>query len=279
MSTRSQATKLKQYERGDKKLVFVVPKEEGFNSSQLAIYTLPHPKTGNRVKFIINDNKLYEIKCMEHEEHRSWFIGNYVVQDGKLYLVSPFDPLFLLLPILDRVRFEGKTSDNSEGVFKQWEDIVESMELLAGFNSAITKICNIKEVDIGLENKVIFYRLNESKVKEWIQNKFKKLYDYIKLSEPDTESDKNTLKAFQILSDYTPLKWLNELSLEHKIEQIELKYSKREVMITELSVPDAEFANISIEEKKVKKTITTKSKAQPPKGQPGILSFFNNIKK
>ena len=40
------------------------------------------------------------------DAHASWFVGEEIVQDGRLLLGTPIDPLFLVLPRLDAARGE-----------------------------------------------------------------------------------------------------------------------------------------------------------------------------
>lgn len=88
-------------DKNENKWIFMAPK--CVTNTESSIVSLPHPKTKKQAKFMIakseNGTKIFEIK--KHEEKpSSWFIGSTVHKDGSMFIATPFDPLFLLLPFL-----------------------------------------------------------------------------------------------------------------------------------------------------------------------------------
>jgi len=82
--------------------VLVVPTPSlGDSDGCMRTVKLRHPKTDTAATFLHNSasNKLYELLAFS-EEHRSWFVGQKVVSDGRLFLATPVNPVFLLLPYL-----------------------------------------------------------------------------------------------------------------------------------------------------------------------------------
>lgn len=79
----------------------VLKEGDDSNEGQSKIIELKHPKTGEAAQYLINERTkdLFEIMSFT-EEHRSWFIGNRVVEDGSLLLSTRIDPTFLILPYL-----------------------------------------------------------------------------------------------------------------------------------------------------------------------------------
>lgn len=65
-------------------------------------FALNHPRTNTRVQFARTASKILEIqRFSEATEPRSWLIiggQDRVLQDGSLFLATPVDPLFILLP-------------------------------------------------------------------------------------------------------------------------------------------------------------------------------------
>ncbi|XP_053141095.1 ribonuclease H2 subunit B isoform X5 [Hemicordylus capensis] len=59
---------------------------------------LRNPSTGQAALYLFSSDahQLFEIKAF-HEEYRSWFIGQTVQHDGRLFFATPVDPLFLVL--------------------------------------------------------------------------------------------------------------------------------------------------------------------------------------
>ena len=72
------------------------------DSSPPKLVKLRHPKTDKSAVFLLSgDSHLHEVLTFS-EDHRSWFLGERVASDGRLYLVTRMDPLFLVLPYLAR---------------------------------------------------------------------------------------------------------------------------------------------------------------------------------
>ncbi|KAH0827552.1 hypothetical protein J3R83DRAFT_4273 [Lanmaoa asiatica] len=78
---------------------------------------LPHPRTGIASLFLAHEpvpdedepdrsqvSKILEVQAVEPPNARSWFIGEEVISDGKLLVMTPVDPLFLLIPLLRAIK-------------------------------------------------------------------------------------------------------------------------------------------------------------------------------
>lgn len=64
---------------------------------------------------------ILEVQTVAPPGARSWFIGEEVVSDGRLLVMTPIDPLFLLIPILGATIVEGGGQVN----FRPADDIFE----------------------------------------------------------------------------------------------------------------------------------------------------------
>ncbi|KAJ7163611.1 ribonuclease H2, subunit B [Mycena crocata] len=91
---------------------------------------LPHPRTGLPSLFLpyspqSNDESkrdaVLEVQAVAPTNPRSWFIGQEVVSDGQLLVMTPIDPAFLLIPILQSVYHEG----GDQGMFRPADEIFE----------------------------------------------------------------------------------------------------------------------------------------------------------
>ncbi|KIK92834.1 hypothetical protein PAXRUDRAFT_829595 [Paxillus rubicundulus Ve08.2h10] len=93
---------------------------------------LPHPRTGIASLFLAHEpetsesdgvriSKILEVQAVAPPNARSWFIGDEVVSDGKLLVMTPVDPLFLLIPILRAI----KQHDGGTVNFRPAEDMFE----------------------------------------------------------------------------------------------------------------------------------------------------------
>ncbi|CAK7354398.1 unnamed protein product [Dovyalis caffra] len=86
--------------------------------------SLRHPKSGNATSYLLsNDNEgpvLQELHWFK-QSYTSWFLGDYVSQDGGLYTATPVDPVFILLPIFEEARMKKR---DDLGKFRQLDEIL-----------------------------------------------------------------------------------------------------------------------------------------------------------
>ncbi|CAK5281794.1 unnamed protein product [Mycena citricolor] len=66
---------------------------------------------------------ILELQAVSPPNERSWFIGQDVVADGKLLLLTPIDPAFLLIPILRAVY--PPTAKGDKGLFRPMDEIFD----------------------------------------------------------------------------------------------------------------------------------------------------------
>ncbi|KAG8064774.1 hypothetical protein GUJ93_ZPchr0004g38742 [Zizania palustris] len=78
--------------------VLVAPRPSDANC-QGNVLSLRHPKSDEETGYLFVDGKLHEFNWFK-EHFGSWFLGDYVCEDGSLYYCTLVDPIFILLPIL-----------------------------------------------------------------------------------------------------------------------------------------------------------------------------------
>jgi len=151
---------------------------------EIALLSLNHPKYGVPFRFALFDNILCEIQSME-ESPASWFIDDSVEKDGSLYIVTPIDPLFLMLNFLKRSR--RKTLEH-EGYFCELNQVLEgeleatscAPQLYSLFEKAnLSIICDQHSQNLSS------YRLNDDKVLQWLQCKVEQLLETLENSPID----------------------------------------------------------------------------------------------
>lgn len=132
---------------------------------------LPNPKSNCNAAFLFVNGQLLELNCFK-QMYSSWFLGAQVVSDGGVYVSTPVDVLFVVLPILERAR---RSSSDFAGRFCNLEDILSNdqhpdlMLLKDLITPSLCCICD--ERDIG--NGEVYYRLNDERVLAWLQCKVK----------------------------------------------------------------------------------------------------------
>nr|GFA51760.1 ribonuclease H2 subunit B [Tanacetum cinerariifolium] len=57
---------------------------------------LRHPKTGDATCYLLINDGLQELNWFK-QSYSSWFIGDYISEDGSLYAATQVDPVFILL--------------------------------------------------------------------------------------------------------------------------------------------------------------------------------------
>ncbi|CAE6511284.1 unnamed protein product [Rhizoctonia solani] len=80
---------------------------------------LPHPRTGLPALFIYHGSTLLELHSVNPDAPRSWFVGQSVVSNGNLLLMTPIDPAFILIPFLKSL--------DSKAPFKPTDDLLEEI--------------------------------------------------------------------------------------------------------------------------------------------------------
>ncbi|KDE02563.1 hypothetical protein MVLG_06898 [Microbotryum lychnidis-dioicae p1A1 Lamole] len=92
------------------KHVLVLPEgvasgEEGVRHHRFL--SLPHPRTGRSSLFLVGPSgqgALFEVQRVDQAgTTRTWFVDQEVVNDGSLLLLTPFDPLFLIISYLSLI--------------------------------------------------------------------------------------------------------------------------------------------------------------------------------
>lgn len=168
---------------------------------------LPHPRTGVASLFFIHDqhapddttnkSSILEVQAISPTNARTWFIGEEVVADGKLIVMTPMDPMFLLVYLL-RVP---QARDGSKGNFRPMQDIIEEVSTtiadasekiaqkdpslnvsaddiisflsLDFVQSSIKRVCDVK----AITDEITVYRYSHDVVLENLKSKVGRLSD------------------------------------------------------------------------------------------------------
>ncbi|KAI9353877.1 ribonuclease H2, subunit B [Obelidium mucronatum] len=222
-------------------LAIVATAEATREESFTTLVPLPHPRTGEAVYFALSPQSLLQV-TRHATEKRSCFVGDNVLQDGSFLVMTPFDPLFLLLPLLDNPSSsmgededalppskKAKANDPKESLpkrrFEQLENILHSEKFpqlsevadIEGLEQKLSKICDIDSTIPGMT----FFRLNDEKTKVWLLEKSSKLlekydsYDLLKvngqwesgLSEDEKKEHQKSMIFKLICEVVAPGKW------------------------------------------------------------------------
>ncbi|KZV69958.1 hypothetical protein PENSPDRAFT_608011 [Peniophora sp. CONT] len=166
-------------------------------NARASFLRLPHPRTSVPTLFLpyrrtasTSTSKyewdILEVQSVSPPGPRSWFLDEpgegAVVADGKLLVMTPIDPAFILIPLLLAVR----PADNGAGMFRPLDEVFDgahekvenvteedlasliNLDCVAG---AMRRICDVQDVTPELA----VFRYSESKLLEYLRKKTARL--------------------------------------------------------------------------------------------------------
>ncbi len=138
---------------------------------------------------------MYEIQKTNAQTKSSWIIGDDVVSDGSLFIVTPYDATFLIIPLLEQAR--KATTENEKGFYCDQYQVFSNAPHLRTLKTEQHKpehvlplLCdeermfNISTYPSVESGDAKMYRLNEEKVKEWLRKKADNLIASLKQNKP-----------------------------------------------------------------------------------------------
>ncbi|KAK2075807.1 hypothetical protein QBZ16_001548 [Prototheca wickerhamii] len=137
----------------------------------------------------------------------SWFLGQSVVQDGATCVATPVDPLFILLPALEKAAGRGYCDS---------EAIVEGLGPLALAVPALRRAKFDAVCETKTAGDLSFYLLNKTKAMLWLEGKVAATKEGLKQQRawanagPDGD-DSLTAYAVGLLGEYLSESWLAAL--------------------------------------------------------------------
>ncbi|XP_061339348.1 uncharacterized protein LOC133286028 isoform X2 [Gastrolobium bilobum] len=203
--------------------VLVAP-DPGTNGNGLGrMILLRHPKSGNATQYLFVNGVLQELQWFKNL-YGSWFLGDYISEDGRLYLSTPVDPVFIMLPIFDEARMK---KGGDLGKFRQLDEILfidgypGYQQLMSVVENCMQVVCDVKEV-----GSLKFFRLDDSKVLRWLCYKVCQLKQTLPTLDKNyaVQSEKDALvDAVSILGEYLKEEpWLQFLCNHLKLNILEV---------------------------------------------------------
>ncbi|KAJ4805625.1 Ribonuclease H2 subunit B [Rhynchospora pubera] len=200
-----------------------------------SMLSLRHPKSGEQASYILMGDDLCELNWFK-QSFGSWFLGDYVCEDGGFYICTPVDPIFVLLPLFD---FAHMSNSNDQGKFRQLDELLYVdgypgyQNLISIARNQMQMICDVKE--IGSE---LFYRLDDSKVLSWLYCKVEQLKKtFPKLGKNyAAQEERELLKdIILMLGEYVKEPWLKLLCRQLKIDIEEVYANPSESTVASVS--------------------------------------------
>ena len=129
---------------------------------------LPHPRSNEPARFMLRDGDLLEVQKATPKLPSSWLSGERVVQDGGVHVATRIDPLFLVLPLLE------KASQN----YSPLDQILASPEMphvVKLRHCRYLELAHLCDVSDAMGPDMPLYRMNEAKVITWLRRKVQRL--------------------------------------------------------------------------------------------------------
>ncbi|KAN0043020.1 hypothetical protein ACTA71_010653 [Dictyostelium dimigraforme] len=154
------------------------------------ILTLPSPKYESvKCRYILDkeNGRILEINKF-NSKPSSWFIDNGVRNDGSMYLSSDIDPLFLLIPFLEKYKSLHKNE------YLEISSIINdpyycNLSKVPFKHSQLSLICDSKDI-AGSK----LYILEDEKLLIWLRCKVKNISNYLKETNTDIFKTSNYVK-------------------------------------------------------------------------------------
>ncbi|KAI5403460.1 uncharacterized protein LOC127085373 isoform X2 [Lathyrus oleraceus] len=202
-------------------LVAPDPGTDGNGSGRMLL--LRHPKSGKATQYLFVNGMLQEFQWFKNL-YGSWFLGDYTSEDGRLYLSTPVDPVFIMLPIFEEARM--KKGDDL-GKFRQLDEMLfidgypGYQQIMSLVENCMQVVCEVKEV-----GSLKFFRLDDTKVLRWLCYKVCQLKQTLPKLDKNyaVQSEKDTLvDAVSILGEYlNEENWLQLLCNHLKLNILEV---------------------------------------------------------
>lgn len=258
--------------------------------NQLDIVSVELPRKTSM--FIRSGNSIYEL-LQFNEKHRSWFLESTVCSNGKIYMTTKIDPLFIFLQFIE------------EHCKIKAQPVNQILEGSAGMFIDVLKHQQMKMVaDQKGPDDLKAFMFNEEKTMKWlkkkilsVQNSLRKQniissgsssMNFVKSSVDFESVDEDVIAeaALGIISEYISLDLLEKLDEVLGISKKSIDAVKKKRKSEGVAL-DGDSKKIKIEEqenlidfastnkKEVKVTTKTKALEKAAKGSKAISSFFN----
>lgn len=269
------------------------------------IIKLKHPHTDKAALFLFsaNNSKVQEITAFS-EDNRSWFVNENVRSDGRLFLSTPFNPVYLALPYL----MNATTLSPLDQTLVDRE-FPETRRLLKCLNPKLLSLVADQKGDADMN----VWKYNEEKTRAWLTRKVEQVVkvledrniqvneDGIAMSNTfvKTKSNDANVKnkdtylryAHGIVSEYLPSSLRSSLLSSLNLPEVKPAdpSSKRKLLTAQSpNIEDAEAKRIKLDGDEFREKSTPAKKPKEPSakdkalarsasGTKSISSFFKKM--
>ncbi|XP_012286767.1 ribonuclease H2 subunit B [Orussus abietinus] len=266
------------------------------------IVKLKHPASNQPAMFVFSPGDLTVQEVLTFDENkRSWFVDDYVKSDGKMHLSTPIDPIFLVLPYLQKSQHVAPLEQSLHD-----DDYPETTRLARCQNLKVSLIA-----DRYGDEDLLAFKYNEDKTLRWLRRKVERVAEvlrqkkihvsqgaisatYVKSNKFEVGTEIEYLKyAHGIVSEYLPEDLSKKLAqclnlpeegenkkrkLSNSKEVSEEKRPKKETSDGD-SLPKNRVLDLTKPEKPQKAATTSKKELSRQRAAAGSKSITNFFKK
>jgi ribonuclease H2 subunit B len=189
--------------------IIIAPQQADPEDRRLLL--LPHPASSEECYFLYSNDRLLQIQLVD-QPHASFILGNNIIPEGSFYTCTAYDPLFLVLPLLQAHSHQLVTLETLLSV-DEFPHLME-LERFTELPKLLPSICDSKGDLTTATNEAeeIFYRVNADKCLEWLKRKVEHMLNNFTVLGFDMVSgvESRTLIVLDVLSD-------NLSAKQHKI--------------------------------------------------------------
>ena len=278
--------------------VLVVPDSaiSSLKSEGAKVLKLRHPKTGAGTCFLYNKSSKTLCELLSYdEEHRSWFIGDKVVGDGRMMVATPVNPLYVALHyLIGAERLVPLDQMLSDQEFPETEDIL--IETLTE-----TRLQLVSDTKGSKDLNV--WKYNEQKTLSWLEDKVRSLAEVFEKNSEDItggasssiykagsgDHDDYLRYALGVVQEYLDASLSEKLENKLDLPKVETKAGSKRLSSaafeeeenkpgkkTKLEGPTEDYSKSykKAEIKEEAKGAKDKALAKSAKGSKNIMSFF-----
>jgi len=144
----------------------VVMMPHGVSQQGLEALTLAHPRTGSSAKYVVAGADVLEVQEWQPRKPASWLVEQRVISEGGFYLCTKVDPVFLLLPLLEK-RCEKPTQ-----IAQVFEVVGKPCYRVLGALPGLTKhLSKISKVDETYGQDVLLVEFDRYRAQQWLVQK------------------------------------------------------------------------------------------------------------
>ena len=158
-----------------------------------AFFKARHPRTCATLTFGTSGTTLLELNVFKSTQPSSILLlhtAQAVLQDGRIFLATPIDPLFFLLPLLENAR---GASEEHKGFYKPLSECFNTDDHALLLEQEISKLPHLNKrlsciCDINDNYDEVMVRLNDEKVISWLRRKTCALSQHLETVSGETAS-------------------------------------------------------------------------------------------